>query len=222
MRRWEDRKSGNMKVVMLLGGSGLVGSLVLRQLIAADTVGRVVAPTRSPLRENPKMVNLVMPSLLELLEMDVWSPVEAVICTLGTTRQVAGSDGAFRRIDHDLPLALAGKAREAGIPTFGYVSSLGADPHSRFLYTRTKGEVEHALTAMKFPSLTIVRPSFIRGDRQQSRMGERVATGLLNLLSPVLPASVRPNRAESIASALVGRALHPRTGHTVIRSQDLD
>ena len=43
-----------------------------------------------------------------------------------------------------------------------------------------------------------------------------------NLLSPLLPASIRPNRAESIAAALVDRTLNPRAGQTVIRSQDLD
>lgn len=211
-----------MRVVVLLGASGLVGSVVLRRLIAADHVSRVVAPTRTPLRANPKVTNLVVPDLLELLEMDVWRSVDAVICVLGTTRHAAGSEGAFRRIDRDLTVALAKKAREMGVPAFGYVSSLGADPQSRFLYTRTKGEVEQALSGVGFPSLTIIRPSLISGDRPQSRLYERAAIGLLNLLSPLLPASLRPNRAESIASALVDRALNPRPGQTVIRSQDLD
>jgi uncharacterized protein YbjT (DUF2867 family) len=211
-----------MKAVMLLGASGLVGSFILRQLFAADNVGRVIAPTRTPLQGNTKAANPVVPDLLDLLEMDVWTPVDAVICVLGTTRQAAGSDEAFRRIDRDLPLKLARKARDMGVPVFGYVSSLGADPRSRFLYARTKGEVELGLNEMKFPSLTIIRPSLISGDRPQSRLRERATLGLLHILAPLLPTSVRPNRAESIASTLVNRALNPRAGHTVIRSQDLD
>ena len=210
-----------MKVGGLLGASGMVGSLALRQLIAEENVQRVIAPTRTPLRANPKVVNPVLPNLLVLLEMDIWTSVDAVICTLGTTRQKAGSDEAFRRIDRDLPLALARKAREMGVPAFGYVSSLGADPKSLFLYSRTKGEVEQALSGMNFPSLTIIRPSLISGDRQQSRFMERAATGFLNVLSPLLPARVRPNRADIIASALVDRAVNPRAGQTAIRSKDL-
>lgn len=210
-----------MSVVLLLGASGLVGSIVLRQLIAEVSVHRVIAPTRNPVRADPKVGSLVISDLFTLAEMDIWSSVDAVICTLGTTRSKAGSDKEFQRIDRDLPLALARKARDMGVPAFGYVSSLGADSHSRFLYTRTKGEVEEALWEMNFPSLTIVRPSLISGHRPQTRIVERAATGVLNVLSPLLPRSVRPNRADLIASVLVERALHPRAGETVIRSKDL-
>lgn len=47
-----------------------------------------------------------------------------MICTLGTTIRKAGSQEAFRRVDHDYPLAVA------------LNSATGADPRSRFFYNR--------------------------------------------------------------------------------------
>jgi uncharacterized protein YbjT (DUF2867 family) len=112
----------------------------------------------------------------------------------GGTIRKAGSQAAFRRIDHGYPLAVAQLARRHGARAFALNSATGADPGSRFFYNRVKGEVEDALRGIGFRSLTIVRPALIGGDRGEFRPVEFVAMRLLQLAEPVLP---RPASASS-------------------------
>jgi uncharacterized protein YbjT (DUF2867 family) len=44
------------------------------------------------------------------------------------------------------------------IPHFSIVSSGGADKKSMFFYMRNKGDIEEALTNLKLPYLSIMRP----------------------------------------------------------------
>src|SRR3546814_6672143 len=89
----------------------LVGQLVLARLLESPGVARVVAPTRRPLAlRQPVLENPVVD--FDALPADApWWAVDAAICTLGTTLAVAGSRDAFRRVDHDYPLAVARLAR---------------------------------------------------------------------------------------------------------------
>src|SRR3546814_2239199 len=87
-----------------------------------------------------------------------WWAVDAAICTLGTTLAVAGSRDAFRRVDHDYPLAVARLARRQGARTFVLTSAMGADARSSVFYNRVKGELEAAIAALDFPALVLVRP----------------------------------------------------------------
>lgn len=208
--------------LMLLGATGLVGATTLRRLLANDAVDQVVAPTRSALKRHEKLQNPVEADLLDLRRRhEVWQELDAVICALGTTRKKAGSDEAFRTIDRDLPLALARQAKESAVPAFLYVSSVGADPSSRFLYPRTKGEMELGLEQLAFSSLAILRPSFIMGDRQESRAFEKLALHALEFFEPIIPAIYKPNSAESIAAVLEAKALAPVSGHAVIDSKEI-
>src|SRR5699024_9665553 len=64
-----------------------------------------------------------------------WWAADAVMCTLGTTMAKAGSKSAFRRVDHDYPLAIARHARAAGTLAFVRNSALGASVRSPFFYS---------------------------------------------------------------------------------------
>lgn len=208
--------------VMLLGATGLVGAATLRLLVAADEVSTIVAPSRAALGDHDKVINLVTSDLLAIRDREeAWRDLDSVICAIGTTRKKAGSDWAFRETDFGIPVALAQRAAESGVPAFLYISSLGAASNSRFLYTRTKGEVEVALGRLGFPSLTIVRPSLITGPRVENRLLEDTASLAFRILRPVIPLGLRPNSAESIASVLRDHALRPRAGLTIISSKDL-
>ena len=83
-----------------------------------------------------------------------------LISCLGTTIRQAGSQDAFRAVDHDLLLACARAAKAAGTAHMIAVSSVGAAAHSANFYLRTKGEVEEELRAMS-------RPGRIRSSRRK-------------------------------------------------------
>lgn len=206
--------------LLLIGATGLVGSHVLHQALDDPRITEVIAPTRRALPNHPKLFAPLID--FEQLPTDaVWWQVDAVICALGTTMKKAQSKEAFRRVDHDYPLAVARLARRQGTPTYVLNSALGADVGSRFFYSRVKGEVEQGLVASDFASLTLVRPGLISGNRPEFRLGELVAESVLTVLGPVLPKRWRVNPAERIATTLLNAAIQAQPGTHIISSAAL-
>lgn len=206
-----------MTKVLLAGATGLVGGEALHLLLADARVSRIVAPTRRALSPHAKLLNPIVDSGTLPRDADWWA-VDSVICALGTTRAKAGSAAAFRTIDYDYALAVATQARAAGATWFALTSSVGARARSRFLYTRTKGELEEAIGRLDFPSLTILRPGFIGGDRVEKRPVERIIAAVLRRSGPILPASARISPAPTIAALLVDAALRGAAGRHIVDS----
>jgi uncharacterized protein YbjT (DUF2867 family) len=163
-----------MTELLIVGATGLVGSLVLKQAIADKRVSRVIALTRRPIAPVDKLENVVV-DFSHLPDQAAWWSVDGVVSALGTTRAAGNSRSAYRAIEYDYPLVVARHARDRGAMRFALTSTLGADPRSRFVYTRTKGELEAELEKLGFPSLTIFRPSVLAGDREQQRFVESMA-----------------------------------------------
>lgn len=209
-----------MTKLLLAGATGLVGSAAMKLLLADDRVTEVVAPTRRALSGHKKLLNPIVDS--DAIPHDAeWWGVDGAICALGTTRAKAGSAAAFRAIDYDYALAIATQVRKCGATRFALTSSMGADARSWFLYTRTKGELEHAIDRLGFPSLTIVRPGFLGGERAESRPVERIIGPLLRMAGPILPASVRTSPAATVAALLVEGALRGDPGRRVVGSAEI-
>lgn len=205
---------------MLVGATGLVGHCVLQQALADVRVQQVVAPTRSALPPHPKLLNPQV-DFDHLPEDAAWWAVDAVVCTLGTTIKAAGSQAAFYRVDHDYPLQVARLAQRRGARAYALNSALGADPASRVFYSRTKGELERDLQCLGYPSLTLVRPGLIGGERELSRPAEQLAVRLSTLLKPLLPKRYRVVPAERIAHHLLQAALAGVPGVQVLMSEQL-
>lgn len=209
-----------MTRILVVGASGLVGGHVIAKALVDARITRVVAPTRRPLAAHAKLDNPLVDFDHLPAEADWWR-VDGVICALGTTRAKAGSDAAFRTVDYDYPLAVARLAHRHGATRFALNSSLGADAASRLLYPRTKGEIEEAIKAIGFASLTIVRPGLIGGDRDEFRLGERIASVVLGTLGPMLPRRYRISPAAGIADALIEAAVGGAPGVHLIEAERL-
>jgi len=205
--------------LMLVGASGLVGQQVLRQASTHPAVSGLIAPTRKPLAPAARLENPIVD--FEHLPADApWWKVDAVICTLGTTMAQAGSEAAFRRVDHDYPLAVARLARAAGANAFVLNSALGAAADSRVFYSRVKGEAENAISALGYPSLTLVRPSLLDGGpRPDSRPGERIGLWFARMFRPLIPARYRAVATEAVARALLAAAVARVPGVHVLESE---
>jgi uncharacterized protein YbjT (DUF2867 family) len=201
--------------ILLAGATGLTGEHLLDRLLSEPTVARVLAPTRRPLAAHPHLENPVgdLQSLLPQLS----GQVDTAFCCLGSTIKQAGSQEAFRAVDHDLVLAFARRARELGARHLVVISALGANPNSSVFYNRVKGETEQALKAMDWPQLTIARPSLLLGARHEFRLGERLAAPLLRWL----PGKYRGIDACALARALWRLALEEEDGVRVIEPSDL-
>lgn len=204
---------------LLAGASGLVGGECLRRLLASAEYGRVIVVTRrdlGPAARHPKVRQLVLDFDRLGDERDELR-AHHVFCALGTTIRKAGSRARFQRVDYEYPLRLAQLARMNDARHFSIVSSLGASRSSPFFYSRVKGDVEHGLRAMRWPSLAIFRPSVIAGERAESRPLERAGAWLLGLA----PAAWRPVAAADIAAAMVAVAIESPPDVTVVESRDI-
>jgi uncharacterized protein YbjT (DUF2867 family) len=212
------------QTVLLLGGTGLVGSACLRMLARDDRVSEVRMLVRRASGGTPaglEATNRVVEHVIDYdwpdADADIYK-VDAVICALGTTIRTAGSQNAFRKVDYEYPLRIAGIARRHGASHFAIVSAIGADPQARTFYSRVKGNVEEALKKLDYPVLTIVRPSFLMGDREESRPLENIA----KRLGVYLPQKWRSISVERVARALVTEVLSDDTrGVNIIENDAL-
>jgi uncharacterized protein YbjT (DUF2867 family) len=151
-------EAGGARTALVAGATGLVGSVLLRQLAADAGWSRVSALVRRPAGLDDQRVCEVLVDYEELEAAVAHMQATHVFCALGTTLRKAGSREAFRRVDCHYPVRLAQLAAAWGARHFSLVSSLGADPDSRVFYTRVKGEAEAGVCAAAPPSVAILRP----------------------------------------------------------------
>jgi uncharacterized protein YbjT (DUF2867 family) len=210
------------RVALVAGATGLVGRAVLARLLADKRYSAVhCVGRRAPAQHDLKLAVHLTDSFSEFT---VPPPVDDVFIALGTTIKTAGSRAAFRAVDFDAVLAVARAARIAGATRLGLVSAMGADAHSAIFYSRVKGEAEEALLHLSFPTLVVVRPSVLAGEReslgQPPRAGEKIAIGLSRLFGGLIPANYQAISADSVARTLV-EEVATRQGHHVILSGEM-
>lgn len=195
-----------MSDALLIGATGLVGGAVI-----AQAKGRALT-----VLARREVANLPAPHILRVAPPDTWADMIAaerspvLICCLGTTIKQAGSEAAFRAVDHGLILAAARGAKLGGATQMIVVSSVGASASSRNFYLKTKGETEDGLRALGFDRLDIIRPGLLLGERTGApRLGEGLAMIVAPLTNALLHGALRRYRsihADAVARAIVALA----------------
>lgn len=203
--------------VMLAGATGLVGSRCLDRLLESGSTDNVIALVRRPL---PRTHHRLLVEVVDFAKLDERPPPPAwaALCALGTTIKQAGSQAAFRAVDHDAVVTFARWTWRAGASAFVMVSSVGADPRSRNFYLRVKGEAEQAVAEIGFPRLIFLRPSLLLGARTETRPGEAIARVVMPALSPLLVGSLRRYRgisADVVAAAMIAAARDEERGQRI-------
>lgn len=206
---------------LVAGATGLVGGHVVERLVESADVDRVVVLVRKKAGKWPsaKVEDKVVD--YDTLDPAAFAGVNEVYACLGTTIKKAGSQDAFRKVDHDYTLAVANAARAAGVERFAVVSSVGASARSSNFYLRVKGETDEAIEKIGFPSLVIARPSMLVGNREETRPGEKVGIAMGKAFSFVMVGGLkkyRPIEARRVANAMV--AALPETKGTQILEYD--
>ena len=213
------------RAILLAGASGLVGAACLEGLLEDPRVARVVVVARRPTgRRHAKLAEHVadLASLDSGVQDDL--ACDAALCALGTTIAKAGSQQAFRAVDHDAVLAVARAARRGGARRFVLVSSVGADADSGNFYLRVKGEVERAREGVGFYALDVLRPSLLLGERAESRRAEAFARRLAPIANLALPGPLRKYRAIEagvVAAAMVSLACADRGGRHLLHFDEI-
>jgi uncharacterized protein YbjT (DUF2867 family) len=210
------------QAVLVAGATGLVGRALVQQLVARPGHEPVHLMVRRPHEQVPRGA---IAHVVDFARLPVLPPAREAYCALGSTIRAAGSQAAFRAVDHDAVLAFAEAARAAGVRRFAVVSALGAHARSRNFYGRVKGETEADLRRLGFEMLVVARPSLLAGDRsaldQAPRLGERLALAIAQPLSALIPTALRPIPAETVARALIAALHHLGPGVHVLDSARL-
>lgn len=209
-----------LPVALVLGGSGLIGGLLLRRLLDSGMYKKVIAISRQRLPLAHSRLENIVDDMSKLADvMQPLAPAD-VFCCLGTTMKVAGSEQKFRHVDYELPVIAAECARKNGAQHFLVVSAIGANARSPFFYNRVKGELEAELKRLGFANLTIMQPSLLLGNREEQRALEKISGQIFGFLKPVMVgglANIAPIDAQSVANKMFDEAMHVRSGDRVMK-----
>lgn len=209
------------RTALIVGATGLTGQQVLQQLLSDARYQQVhVLVRKHAFAPHAKLVE----HLIDFAALPTLPKVEDVFCCLGTTIKVAGSKAAFRTVDFDYVMNVAKAAKKSGAQRFMVMSSLGANSRSSVFYSRVKGEMEEALRQLGFAELHIFQPSFLVGERAESRPGERFAITAFQIISPLLFGPARKYRAievADVARAMIRAAWSQKGGTHVYLSDEI-
>ena len=206
------------KTALILGASGLTGQHLLELLLNDPLYTQITIYVRKPVHiSHPKLVQ----QIVDFEKLDTAVEATDVFCCLGTTIKKAGSQNAFKQVDLIYPQKIAALQLAAGSQKFLVISAVGADANSSIFYSRTKGQLEKALTLLRYPCLCIFRPSFIMGDRAERRVGEKIGIFIAQLISPLLIGPLKkykPVSALALAKSMQDAAHQFSNGIHVITS----
>lgn len=204
--------------VFLTGGTGFVGSEVLRQLVAA---GHAVRALVRPASEG----KLAVREGVEIHSGDATEPAtlagalagcDAVIHLVGIIREFPARGISFERLHSEATRNVLAAAEGQGVRRYLHMSANGTGPAGTTGYHRTKWQAEQAVRGSGL-DWTIFRPSLIFGP------GGEFVTMLADLIRklPVVPVigdgryRMQPVAVEQVAESFVkGLAMPETTGQT--------
>ena len=208
------------KSALLLGATGLTGGHLLHLLLESEEYHIIYIYVRRPLGiQNPKLKEIIID--YESYEGTV--DADTVFCCLGTTIKIAKTKEAFKKVDQDYPVKIAQLQFNAGSKRFLVISAMGAASDSLFFYSRVKAEMEKLLSTIGYPKLFIFRPAIITGERKEHRSGEKIATGIFEILNYILIGPLKKYQsvsAKAIASCLLSYSCNNQVHGRVIISSD--
>lgn len=196
--------------VLMIGGSGFVGSYIAAQLCRSGH--RVIIPTRH--RERMRSWLLMLPNVT-LVQTDVMDRRVLPQLVLGCSAVInlvgilQGSERAFERAHYDLTCEVLEACRATGVKRYLHMSALGADANGPSMYLRSKGRAEDTVRA-SHEDWTIFRPSVIFGEGDQFLS---LFAGLLKTF-PIMPlagahARFQPVWVQDVAAAFVHALTQP-------------
>lgn len=200
-----------MKNILLVGGTGFIGSHVCEKL--ARLQWRFTVPTRR--YDNARHI-MPLP-LVQILPADIYDEAEltrlvaghdAVVNLVGVLH---GNEAAFERAHVTLPQMLARACHATGVRRLVHVSALGASMEAPSMYQRSKARGETAVRESGLAA-TILRPGVVFG--AEDRFINLFAR--LQRAFPVLPlasanAKFQPVWVEDLADAIMSCLVHDDT-----------
>ena len=181
------------KNALVIGSTGLVGSLLVNELIAKNI--STIAVTRRPIKNNSYSNILLEVDFNSAIDNKKIPPCDHIYICLGSTIKKAGSQQAFRKVDFEYSLEFAKIARNMGAKKISLVSSVGANCNSKNFYLRVKGELEEAINNLDYDQINIYRPSLLIGIRDETRFLEKMGQNFSFFINLLLWGSLKKYRS---------------------------
>jgi uncharacterized protein YbjT (DUF2867 family) len=175
----------NDLTAVIIGASGLTGNLVLEELLRDNDFKTVRILVR-------RTVKIIHPKLEQEIvnfnNLDEYTKKfgegDVIFCCIGTTqKKVKGDKELYKQIDYDIPINAASIGIAKGFKKFLIVSAIGANENSSNFYVSLKGKIENALKQFHFDSLDIFQPSLLNGNRNETRVLEKMIQGVMDNVS---------------------------------------
>ncbi len=210
-----------LKRASIIGATGLVGRELVRRLLADERYGTVrVFVRRTTGIEHKKLDERIV----DFDQPDSWSDElqgDEFYSAMGTTIKQAGSKENQYRIDYTYQFEAARAAAENGVASCLLVSAAGANSKSLVFYSRTKGELEDAVTALSFSRIAFFQPSLLLGQREVPRTAERCTEIALKAVDWI--PGIRRYRAipaKTVGAAMVTVANRPDSERVTVHTLD--
>ena len=208
--------------VLVAGGTGQVGSALVRALLAASSCNEVVMVNRRaiPLAADARLRQVVIDTGAANFEDEIaglartcgaqGDPVYAASCIGIGAGSAKWSDADIRKLEIGLVGAFARGCLAAGIERFGLLSAAGSSAKSWIRYARIMGEKEDAVRSVGFKRLAIFRPGVIAGNAH--------TPGVVALLGRFIPGSFGTIDQDDIGRAFVEEFLHGQDGTAILEN----
>jgi len=195
----------NTKVAIVLGATGLVGKQLVKLLIKDKTFTKIKVFVR---RSTNILDEKIEEHIINFGDTNSYKSEikgDVLFSCLGTTIKQAGSKNEQYKVDFTYQYDFAQIAANNGVSNYVLVSSTSASSKSRIFYSRIKGELEDAISELSFKKISIIRPSVLVGEREESRSGEIIASKVFNVVGKIAPFlnKYRPIKGEEVALALI-------------------
>jgi uncharacterized protein YbjT (DUF2867 family) len=212
-----------VKIALLFGASGLVGSHVLNQLISNNSYSKIKLFVRTTINISDPKIEIIQTDFknLENHREDIKGD-DCFFC-IGTTKKNSPDKNEYKRVELEVPKQVAQIAKSNSVKSFVFISSGYADPKSSGDYLKFKGEVEEELKRLNFPNLGIMRPSFLLGDRKEKRIGEKIGIFVFKLLSPLFLGplkKMKPIQSATVAKAMIAISQN-KVSKTIFESDEI-
>ncbi|WP_299522749.1 NAD(P)H-binding protein [uncultured Lutibacter sp.] len=194
------------KTAIVLGATGLTGSLLLQLLIEDERYELIKLFSRKKITGLPSKVKQFIGNVIELETFKNDFTADEVFCCIGTTAKKTPNKELYKSIDYGIPVNAAKLAKANQINTFLVVSALGANAKSNIFYNKTKGEMERDVLQQNIGNTYILQPSIIGGNRNEIRIGEKIGLTLFKIIQPLFIGKLKKYKiteAKDIANTMV-------------------
>jgi len=194
------------KTAIILGATGLTGSILLNKLISDNRYRKIKVFSRNHVQQKDEKIEEYLIDLFELEKVADLFTADEVYCCIGTTQNKTPDKDTYRMIDFGIPATAAKLSSRNKIGSFLVISAMGADEKSNIFYNRVKGEMEGAVLDQQIANTYILRPALIGGKREESRPFELIFKKIMRVADYLLIGRLKKYRSihpETIANAMI-------------------